>query len=176
MTLHVGLIGGGNVSETHARAVGAITGAQVSAIYGTNEDKVKRLSREYGGRAYHDFQAFLAHRPMDFVAIGSPSGLHADQGIAAAQHGLHVLTEKPIDISVRRAEELIEAAHRSGVKLGVIFQDRGKRDVRRLKKWIDEGLIGKPLLVDARVKWYRPAGTTVSRNGGELYRWTVEAR
>jgi UDP-N-acetyl-2-amino-2-deoxyglucuronate dehydrogenase len=177
MTLHVGLIGGGNISETHARAVGAITGAQIAAIYGTNKDKVKRLSHQYGGRVYHDFHAFLTHRPMDFVAIGSPSGLHADQGIAAAQHGLHVLTEKPIEISVRRAEELIEAAHQAGVKLGVIFQDRGKRDIQRLKKWIGEGLIGKPLLVDARVKWYRPAdyygqskwrGTLSMDGGGAL--------
>jgi len=177
MTMHVGLIGGGNISETHARAVGAIPGAQIAAIYGSNKDKVKRLSHQYGGRVYLDFHAFLAHRPMDFVAIGSPSGLHADQGIAAAQHGLHVLTEKPIEISVRRAEELIEVACRSGVKLGVIFQDRGKRDILRLKKWIDEGLIGKPLLVDARVKWYRPAeyygqskwrGTLSMDGGGAL--------
>jgi len=175
--MHVGLIGGGNISETHARAVGAIPGAQIAAIYGTNKDKVKRLSHQYGGRVHHDFHAFLAHRPMDFVAIGSPSGLHADQGIAAAQHGLHVLTEKPIAISVRRAEELIEAAHQSGVKLGVIFQDRGKRDIQRLKKWVEEGLIGKPLLIDARVKWYRPAdyygqskwrGTLSMDGGGAL--------
>ena len=177
MTVHVGLIGGGNISETHARAVSAIAGAEIAAIYGTNTDKVKRLSRQYGGCAYHDFHAFLAHRPMDLVAIGSPSGLHADQGMAAAQHGLHVLTEKPIEISVRRAEELIDASHRSGVKLGVIFQDRGKRDIQRLKKWIDEGLIGKLLLVDACVKWYRPAeyyrqskwrGTLSMDGGGAL--------
>jgi len=93
---------------------------------------------------------------MDLVIIGSPSGLHATQGIAAARQGLHILTEKPIDISTRRADELIEAAKRSGVKLGVIFQDRMKPHIRQLKDWIDRGLLGKPLLVDARVKWYRP--------------------
>jgi predicted dehydrogenase len=93
---------------------------------------------------------------MDLVIIGSPSGLHARQGIAAAEQGLHVLTEKPIDISTRSADELIEVADRARVKLGVIFQDRMKPHIRQWKDWIDHGLLGKPLLVDARVKWYRP--------------------
>jgi len=51
--------------------------------------------------------AFLAHKPMQIVLIGSPSGLHAEQGIAAAQCGLHVLVEKPIDIETERADALI---------------------------------------------------------------------
>jgi len=155
MTFYVGLIGGGNISETHARAARAIPGVELAAVYGTNSEKVRKLSTEHGGSPVTDFPAFLAHRPMDLVIIGSPSGLHAAQGIAAAKQGLHVLTEKPIDISTKRADELIEAAERSGVKLGVIFQDRMKPHIRQLKEWIDRGLLGKPLLVDARVRWYR---------------------
>jgi len=155
MTIHVGLIGGGNISETHARAARAIPGIKIAAVYGANPDKVKRLARDFGGKPYEDFEAFLNHRPMDLVAIGSPSGLHAFHGIAAARRGLHVLTEKPIDISTERADELIDAAEKSGVKLGVMFQDRFKPDIRRLKQWIDNGVIGKPLLLDGRVKWYR---------------------
>ena len=156
MQIRAGLIGAGNISETHARALRAIPGAEVAAVCGANAEKVGRLCREYGGAAYHDFQAFLAHRPMEMVIIGSPSGMHAEQGIAAARQGLHVLTEKPIDTSVERADALISACEQAGVKLGVIFQDRFKPDLRRLKQLIAEGLIGKPILVDARVKWYRP--------------------
>src|SRR5437016_4694384 len=156
MAIHIGLIGGGNITETHARAAPAIAGVEIAAIYGTNADKVDRLCREHGGTRYQDFEEFLAHRPMDLVAIGSPSGLHATQGIAAAQRGLHVLTEKPIDISTERADALIEAADRNRVKLGVIFQDRLKPDICRLKQWVSSGVIGKPILADARVKWYRP--------------------
>jgi len=156
MTIHVGLIGGGNISETHARAARAVPGVEIAAIYGTNAEKINRLCREHGGMPYRDFEPFLAHRPMDLVMIGSPSGLHATQGIAAAQRGLHVLTEKPIDVSTKGADALIEAAKRAKVKLGVIFQDRMKPDIRKLKQWIDHGVLGKPLLIDARVKWYRP--------------------
>jgi len=156
MTIHIALIGGGNISETHARAANAIPGVQIAAIYGTDAEKVARLCREYGGKPFADFDAFLSHRPMQAVILGSPSGQHAEQGIAAAQRGLHVLTEKPIDLSTKRADALIDAANRAGVKLAVIFQDRLKPNIQALKKWLDSGSLGKPLLVDARVKWYRP--------------------
>ena len=177
MTTHIGLIGGGNITETHARAVRAIAGTQITAIYGTNSQNVARLCREHGGKTYQDFNAFLAHRPMDLVILGSPSGLHATQGIAAAKSGLHVLTEKPIEISTARADEMIAAAKRANVKLGVIFQDRMKPDIRRLKHWIDIGVLGKLFFVDARVKWYRPPeyystskwrGTLALDGGGAL--------
>jgi UDP-N-acetyl-2-amino-2-deoxyglucuronate dehydrogenase len=156
MTFHIGLIGGGNITETHARAARAIPGVEISAIHGTNAEKIARLCREHGGTPYQEFDAFLKHRPMDLVIIGSPSGLHAAQGIAAARQGLHVLTEKPIEISAARADALIDAAKQSHVQLGVIFQDRRKPHIRQLKNWLDQGLLGKLLFVDARVKWYRP--------------------
>jgi len=177
MSINIGLIGGGNITETHARAARAISGVNISAIYGTNAANVERLCREYGGRGFQGFEAFLAHRPMDLVVIGSPSGLHAAEGIAAAKRGLHVLTEKPIDISTKRADALIEATRTSRVKLGVIFQDRVKPDIRRLKKWLAQGALGKVLFVDAKVNWYRPPeyygkskwrGTLALDGGGAL--------
>ncbi len=156
MTTHIGLIGGGNITETHARAARAIPGLEIAAIHGTNAENIARLCRDHGGTPYQDFDAFLNHRPLDLVIIGSPSGLHATQGIAAARRGLHVLTEKPIEISTARADALIDAAKQSKVQLGVIFQDRMKPHIRQLKNWLDQRLLGKPLFVDARVKWYRP--------------------
>ena len=155
MTIKIGLIGGGNISETHARAVKAIPGLEIAAIQGTNATKVGELSRQYGGKAYQDFASFLGQQPMDLVIIGSPSGLHATQGVAAAHRGLHVLTEKPIDVSLERTDQLIAAAERAGVKLGVIFQDRVKPAIRQLKQWLQGGILGKPLFVEAWVKWYR---------------------
>ena len=177
MTIHIGLIGGGNITETHARAARAIPNVEIAAIFGANAEKVARLCKEHGGRPYQDFETFLSHRPMDAVILGSPSGLHATQGIAAAKRGLHVLTEKPIDTTTRGADMLIEAAKQAKVKLAVIFQDRLKPDIQKLKQWIDAGVLGKPLLVDARVKWYRPPeyyaaskwrGTLALDGGGAL--------
>jgi UDP-N-acetyl-2-amino-2-deoxyglucuronate dehydrogenase len=182
MTTHIGLIGGGNISETHACAARAIPGVEIAAVFGTNAEKIGRLCREYGGKPFSNFDEFLAHRPMQLVAIGSPSGLHAEQGIAAARQGLHVLTEKPIDITVERAGALIAETRKAGVQLGVFFQDRCKPDILSVKNAVDAGVLGKPILVDARVKWYRPPdyyfnsrwrGTWALDGGGALINQAV---
>ena len=67
-----------------------------------------------------------------------------------------MLVEKPIDVTVARADALIAETSRAGVTLGVIFQDRVKPDVMRLKSLVDAGRLGAPVLVTAHVKWYRP--------------------
>jgi UDP-N-acetyl-2-amino-2-deoxyglucuronate dehydrogenase len=177
MTMHVGLIGAGNITETHARAALAIPGVELAAVFGDNAEKVQRLSKEYGGTPYTDFNRFLAHRPMMFVVIGSPSGVHAAQGIEAARRGLQVLTEKPIDINTRSTDELILETEKAGVKLGVIYQDRFKPGIQFLKQLYASGKLGKPILAEARVKWYRPPeyysqsrwrGVTAVDGGGAL--------
>jgi UDP-N-acetyl-2-amino-2-deoxyglucuronate dehydrogenase len=152
----LGIIGAGNISETHARAAREINGIEIAAIYGSNRDKATRLAQFYGGAVYENFETFLEHKPLDLVIIGSPSGLHAEQGIAAARRGLHVLVEKPIDITTARADALIKECARAGVKLGICFQDRVAPDVARLKQLVEAGSLGRPILVSARVKWYRP--------------------
>src|SRR3954471_19260631 len=113
---HIGIIGGGGISETHARAAREIEGVEIAAFYGHNYAKTSRLSQTFGGAVYREFTEFLAHQPMDVVIIGSPSALHPEQGIAAAHHGLHVLTEKPIDVTTSKADELIAACAAAQVK------------------------------------------------------------
>lgn len=182
MTLHIGLIGAGNISDTHAAAAAAIDGVRIAAVCGRTREKAERLAARCGAAAYDDLDRFLRHVPMEAVVIGSPSGLHAEQGIAAAQRGLHVLVEKPIDISTARADRLIAEADRAGVTLGVIFQDRMKPDVRRLKTLVDAGRLGTPILASARVRWHRPPeyyaaslwrGTQALDGGGALMNQAV---
>jgi UDP-N-acetyl-2-amino-2-deoxyglucuronate dehydrogenase len=153
--LRVGLVGGGGISETHARAALA-AGLEVAAVQGVNAEKVRAICARHGGRPCTDLDSLLQHRPLDLVAIGSPSALHAEQGIAAARAGLHVLVEKPIDVTTDKADALVGAAEAAGVTLGVFFQDRFKPDIVRLKDAVDAGILGKPILADARVPWYRP--------------------
>jgi len=175
--VHVGLIGAGNISDTHARALGEIPGASVAAVVAPTRAHAEQLAARHGAAAFDSLDRFLDHRPLDLVIVGSPSGLHAEQGIAAARRGLHVLVEKPIDVTTARADALIGEASRAGVTLGVIFQDRLKPDVRRMKALVDGGRLGAPILADARVKWYRPPsyyqqsrwrGTRALDGGGAL--------
>lgn len=154
--LHLGLIGAGNISRTHARAAAELNGIRISAVYGAGPERVEALAAEFDARPYTDFNRFLHHEPLDFVAIGSPSGLHAEQGIAAARRGLHVLTEKPIDITLDRADALIAACREAGVRLGVCFQDRVAPDLVRVKRMINSGSLGQLLFISAHVRWYRP--------------------
>ena len=152
----IGLIGGGNITKTHARAVDAIDGAEVVAVYGPNPEKAQKIASQHHATFFADFDALLAHRPMEMVIIGSPSGLHAEQGIAAARCGLHVLVEKPIDIRTDRADALIDACDRASVRCGVIFQERFQPANLHVKKLIIDGELGRPLLINAHVPWYRP--------------------
>lgn len=156
MSFRIGILGGGNISYTHARAAQEIEGVEITAVCGQNEEKVKRLAEDYQATAYLDLESFFKHKPMDVALIGSPSGLHAEHGIEAARNGLHVLVEKPVAITTEQTDALIAQCDKAQVKLGVFFQDRVAPDVLRFKEMIDAGKLGKPILVSAQVKWYRP--------------------
>ena len=175
--MKVGLLGGGNISDTHARAARAIPGVEIAAVYGANREKADRLARTYGGVVYDDVERFLDHRPMDIVAIGSPSGLHAEQAIAAIRRGIHVLCEKPLDVTTAKVDAVVEAADRGGVKVGVFFQDRLKPDIARMKSLIVSGQLGRTIFAAGHVRWYRPPeyygqsrwrGTRALDGGGAL--------
>lgn len=154
MTLRVGFTGGGNITDTHIRAVQAVPGLVPVALSGRNAGRVADLAARYGLEAVPTLDALLAC-DLDLVCIGTPSALHADEIGRAAAGRLHVLTEKPLDVSVERCDTAIAAAENAGVSLGVFFQDRCTPAFRMLKHALDDGALGRPLLVDARVKWYR---------------------
>src|SRR5919197_843328 len=118
-SLRVGIGGAGNISDTHARAVAAIPGASVVAVYGPTRERAERLASPLGAQAHDRLDSFLAQGGMDMVIVGTPSGLHGEHGASAAAAGLHVLVEKPLEITTPRADALIAAADEAGVTLGV---------------------------------------------------------
>ena len=156
MTVRVGIVGGGNISDTHARAARETPGVELVAFWARDPEKARRMAAGYGGTAFQDLEDMLAHRPLDMVVVGTPSGLHAEHARAAARRGLHVLVEKPLDITTERIDALIDECDRARVKLGVIFQDRTAPHLRWLKRLLGEGALGRLILVSARVQWYRP--------------------
>jgi predicted dehydrogenase len=156
MSVRVGILGGGNISDTHARAAREVPGVEVVAYWGRDPEKTSRMAGRYGGTAYRDLDGFLDHRPMEVVVVGSPSGLHAEHAQAAARRGLHVLVEKPLDVTSERIDALIAECDRARVKLGVIFQDRTAPHLVWLQRLVRGGALGTPILATARVKWHRP--------------------
>ena len=174
--MRIGILGAGGISDTHVRAAHGIEGVHVVAVHGGNRDKAAALARLAGAVPYEHLEAFLAH-PMDIVAIGSPSGLHAEQAIAAVRRGLHVVVEKPLDITPARIDALIAEAERARVKVGVFFQERLVPEIAAIKQAVDAGTIGKPVFIAGRLPWYRPPeyysrsrwrGTRALDGGGAL--------
>ena len=153
--MNVGLVGAGNISDTHARAALA-AGLRIAGVHGDNRDKARTLADRYGTIAFDSLDALLAQPSLDLIIIGSPSGRHAEQAIAAARRGRHVLVEKPLDITTARIDALAQEVERANMTLGVIFQDRLKPDVVEMKRRLDAGELGTPLVATAEVKWFRP--------------------
>lgn len=171
-----GVVGSGAIGKVHAEAISQIPGARLTAVCGRDEARTREFADRFQATAYTDYEKFLAHPDMQIVNICTPSGLHAEQGIKAAGTGRHVLVEKPIEISLARADELIRACAEAKVRLGVIFQSRFLPAVQRIKRALDEGRFGRLLMGDAYVKWYRAPeyyadswhGTLALDGGGAL--------
>jgi len=88
---------------------------QLAAVYAPVRARAEQFAARHGGAAFDSLDQLLASRPLDVAIIGTPSGVHAEHGIAAAANGLHVLVEKPIEVTTARADALIHAAARAGV-------------------------------------------------------------
>jgi UDP-N-acetyl-2-amino-2-deoxyglucuronate dehydrogenase len=92
---------------------------------------------------------------VNVVTICTPSGAHRDPAVAAAQAGKHVVVEKPLEITLKRCDDIIQACRRNKVKLCTIFPSRFSPVNRALKAAIDEGRFGRLTLGDAYTKWWR---------------------
>lgn len=153
--MRVGFTGGGNITDTHIRAVTGVEGLQPVGVCGPNAAKVGALAARNGLVAAASLAELLDATSLDLVCIGSPSGVHADEIALAASRGCHVLAEKPLDVTLERVDTAIEAVERAGVSLGIFFQDRCTPALRAARDGIAAGRLGPILLVDARVRWYR---------------------
>jgi len=153
--LRFGIIGPGTIAHVHYRAVMQSRAAEVVSVYGRNPEKAQTFAGQYGIKAYHDLESFLAADDLDAVTIATASGTHLELATLAAAHGKHVLCEKPLEITPERTEELIQACRQNQVKLGVLFQARFDDSVRQAKAAIERGRLGKILFASCQMHWFR---------------------
>ncbi|MBO0859792.1 MAG: Gfo/Idh/MocA family oxidoreductase [Chloracidobacterium sp.] len=171
-----GVVGCGMIGKVQAEAIASIPGARLLAVCARDQAQVTDFAAKFGVAGYTDYDRFLDHPGLRIINVCTPSGLHMEQGVAAARAGLHVLVEKPIDTTLEKADALIEACDGAGVKLGVIYQSRFLPSVQKIKSAIDEGKLGRLMIGDAYVKWYRSPeyyagswhGSTALDGGGAL--------
>src|SRR5689334_3907842 len=98
----------------------------------------------------------LKKADADIITVATPSGLHSAQGVAAAKAGKHVITEKPMAITLEQADALVEATDRARVKLFVVKQNRLNPSIQLLKRAVDKGRFGRLYMANVTVRWTRP--------------------
>jgi predicted dehydrogenase len=155
MNIKFGLVGAGNIAEFHAKAIGQVEDAELVACHSRTRESGEKFAEEFNCDYVENYEELLARDDIDAIAITTPSGTHAALGVLAAQAGKHVLCEKPIDISVEKIDELINACDKAGVLLGAIFQARFGKGAQALKKAIDDGRFGKLTQCSAYIPWFR---------------------
>ncbi|MDZ4821583.1 MAG: Gfo/Idh/MocA family oxidoreductase [Planctomycetota bacterium] len=155
MAFGFGIVGCGMISRFHARAIADLKGAKLVACYNTSLGPAQRLAEETGCKAYADLDAMLADPNLDIVTIATPSGAHQEPAIAAAKAGKHVIIEKPLEITLKRCDAIIQACQKYGVKLATVFPSRFHQSSIEMKRAIDAERFGQLTLGDAYVKWFR---------------------
>lgn len=150
-----GIVGCGLVSAFHARAIGAIPEARLIGFVDVNKDRAEQRAKEFNGVAFDDFEALLAQDDVHVINVCTPNGLHEDIVLRAAAAGKHVMVEKPPEITLERTDRMIAACKAAGVKFATVLQSRFRPSLRALKSAIEQGRLGRLLMGDIYMKWYR---------------------
>lgn len=160
MTMHdqeikFGIVGCGMISEFQGEAIRNVPGARVVAFCDTVRASAEKRASQFGGKVYTDMDALLRDPEIDAISICTPSGLHMEAAIAAAESKKHVMVEKPLDVTLERVDQIVAACRNNGVKLGAIFPRRFMDSSETLKAAVDAGRFGTIVLADVYIKWYR---------------------
>jgi len=152
-----GIIGLGSIAEFHAKAIQAMDGAHLSCAYSrSGGEKADTFASQFKVKVYSgELAEFLKHPGLEVVTIATPSGAHLEPAIAAARAKKHVLSEKPMEITLQRCQKMIDACKKSRVKLGGIFQSRSNGGAQLIRSAVEAGRFGRMTVCSAVIPWFR---------------------
>ena len=182
----IGIIGCGGIANMHAGAVAELADeVDFVAVCDTVEARARTMAAKYNvPGVYTDSRAMLRDPRLEAVLVCTPHPSHCPLAMQAAEAGRHVMTEKPLSVDLKQADLAIEAAKKAGIKFGVIFQRRFWPGAQRARKAIDDGKLGKVIVGDCQVKWWRDKayydrdawrGTWNAEGGGVMVNQAVHA-
>jgi UDP-N-acetyl-2-amino-2-deoxyglucuronate dehydrogenase len=157
-TYGFGIVGCGVIAPTHVRAIEALPRTRLIGVTDLDPAKAAELADREQVTAFAELSAMLADPAVDIISVCVPSGLHAEIGIEAAKAGKHLIVEKPIDVTLDAADRLVAAVDAAGVTMTVISQHRFSPGHQHLRHLVVSGALGRPVLGEAIVKWYRSQG------------------
>jgi predicted dehydrogenase len=172
------IVGCGSIGSRHIAVVHAQENAQISALCDIEKGKMSKFTSLYGDLpCFTSYKEMLSQSDANVVNICTPHGLHAPMAIAAADHGKHVLVEKPMALTTKEANEMIAAGKRNNVHIMVVKQNRYNVPIALAKEALDSGKLGKIYMVLCNVLWNRHDGYYRDSNwrgikaleGGALY-------
>ena len=154
-TWNFGIVGAGLIADFHARAIADIPNAKLVACCNNVSDRAKKLAKKYSCESFESYEDMFKKSNMDIATIATPSGLHMEPAIAAAQLGKHVICEKPLDITLDRIDAMIGAHKKAGTVLGGVFQNRFTKAQTVLREAINDGRFGTVTYAGVYVPWWR---------------------
>lgn len=149
------LIGCGAVAAMHAKAIEGLEKGELFGVYDSRKESAEKFAKKHGCKVFTTIEELLACTDVHIVDICTPSGLHAEYAIQAANAGKHVVVEKPLAITQAQLDGVVQAAEKNHTQVAVITQLRFTPSVMKAKKAIDEGRLGKILMADFKGKFYR---------------------
>jgi UDP-N-acetyl-2-amino-2-deoxyglucuronate dehydrogenase len=152
----VALVGCGRISKNHFDAIDKVDGIDLAGVADIVPERAEAAGLAHGVPSFDSLQSMLAGVGCDVVTVSTPSGLHPVLGIEAARAGKHVVSEKPVAISLAGADALIDACADAGVNLFVVKQNRLNPAIQLVKRAVDKGRFGRIHSANCTVRWARP--------------------
>ena len=155
--LKFAIVGCGRIAKRHSELLGTgqIEGAELSAVCDIDHSRADAFAEKFSVPAFYSLAELLRSGECDAVTILTPSGMHAEHAIEAAQGGKHVVVEKPMALRMQDADAMICACDAAGVKLFVVKQNRFNVPVVKAREALEAGRFGKLILGTVRVRWSR---------------------
>lgn len=150
-----GIIGCGKVADFHAKAFVELEQAEFVAVCGRTKEKTDAYAQRYGVASYTNIKEMITQSQLDVVAICTPHTIHAQSAVEAAECGCHMIIEKPLATSLADCDRIVEAGERNGVTIATLVQRRFYQPCMRMKKAIEDGKIGTPILGTVNVLGWR---------------------
>jgi predicted dehydrogenase len=172
------------IGRVHIDAVSRLESCRVVGVNARRPGPCRQQASELGVKHYPDLDDVLADSEVDAIVIATPHPSHKEIALRAISAGKHLLVEKPLAVTPSEADEMVGAARRSGVTLGVLFNQRFRPEARKMRELIEEGAVGEIYRTSMTSAMFRTQdyydrlawrGTWTDEGGGALLNQGIHA-
>ena len=153
--INIGIVGTGSIVNTYAKCIHELENARLVALYSKSAGRKESAEKEFGVPVFSTWDEFLQN-DIDLVCVCNESGRHGEAIKAVARAGKHVLSEKPLETTPEKIDEIIAICKSQNIKLGCMLQNRCSPDYERVVDAVNSGKLGKLVMGNAHINWYRP--------------------